>query len=253
MKKSAAERTIGEEEVLRAEESGVYKRHPAVIAVRSFVYSVILSAFIYELVRVGKGGEVTMRLFSPLIASACLGVVELIERAGRIRMPAYLDIAAHLFICGCLPLGSTYAFYSVVPGWDKLLHTFSGFVFYFSGLCIGGLLAGKAEGRRRVAIVVVTGLAIALSVGYLWELFEYAGDSFFGMDNQRWQGGILGTTEDGYYINSDPRGTALIDTMTDMLVNFIGIMLCFVPTLIAFLHRPSRVDNFTFVKVPKKQ
>ena len=153
MKKSAAERTIGEEEVLRAEESGVYKRHPAVIAVRSFVYSVILSAFIYELVRVGKGGEVTMRLFSPLIASACLGVIELIEKAGRIRMPAYLDIAAHLFVCGCLPLGSTYAFYSVVPGWDKLLHTFSGFVFYFSGLCIGGLLAGKAEGRRRVAIV----------------------------------------------------------------------------------------------------
>ena len=104
---------------------------------------------------------------------------------------------------------------------------------------------------RRAVISVVTALLIALAVGYLWELFEYAGDSVLGMNNQRWENGFIGELPDGTFIVNDPRGNAIIDTMTDMLCNFCGALVCFVPSLIAFLKKPSLIDNFSLIRMPR--
>lgn len=238
----------------RSEEAEVSKirRHPAVITVRALAYSTNAFALIAETVRVFQGEPVGTKLFSPVIATLLLTGIWLAEKLSRLRLPPYLDIALTLFISGSLPFGSTYDFYNIVPGWDKAMHTLSGFVFFFSGLCIGDALAGKeCPGKRRAVISVVTALLIALAVGYLWELFEYAGDSVLGMNNQRWENGFIGELPDGTFIVDDPRGNAIIDTMTDMLCNFCGALVCFVPSLIAFLKKPSLIDNFSLIRMPR--
>lgn len=244
-------RTVDEAELetLSKEREKSGKRHPVSIVMRALAYALCISATITATVNVAEGGAADTRLFSPVIAIALLLLIWGVEKFGRLRVPVYLDTALCLFICGALPLGSTYGFYGSVPGWDKLLHTLSGFVFYFVGLCIGDLVAGKAEGKRRVIIATLIALTVSLSVGYLWELFEFAGDSLFGMNNQRWQNGLLEELADGTYIVSDPRGTALIDTMSDMIFAFAGTLTCFIPTLIAFLLKPSRIDGAVMKKL----
>ena len=209
----------------RSEEAEVSKirRHPAVITVRALAYSTNAFALIAETVRVFQGEPVGTRLFSPVIATLLLTGIWLAEKLSRLRLPPYLDIALTLFISGS-----------------------------FSGLCIGDALAGKeCPGKRRAVISVVTALLIALAVGYLWELFEYAGDSVLGMNNQRWENGFIGELPDGTFIVDDPRGNAIIDTMTDMLCNFCGALVCFVPSLIAFLKKPSLIDNFSLIRMPR--
>lgn len=236
----------------RAEENNNvrYRRHAAVIVVRAVAYSSCASAFILQTARTVQGEPLSMKLFSPLIAAALLGGIWLFERLSRLRLPAYLDAALCVFICGGLTYGSTYDFYNIVPGWDKILHSMSGFLFYFVGLCLADLLAGKEmPGKRRAVTAAVTALAISLSIGYLWELFEYAGDSLLGMDNQRWQAGIIGETGDGNYITNTPQGSAIIDTMTDMLCHFAGSLLCFIATICAFVKKPSRMDVFVLTCV----
>lgn len=240
----------------RSEEAEVSKarRHPAVITVRALAYSTNAFALISEAVRVVQGEPVGTKLFSPIIATVLLVGIWLTEKLSRLRLPPYLDIALTLFISGSLPLGSTYDFYNIVPGWDKAMHTLSGFVFFFSGLCIGDALAGKnCSGKRRAVISVVTALLVALAVGYLWELFEYAGDSLLGMNNQRWENGFIETLPDGTFVVDDPRGSAIIDTMTDMLCNFCGALLCFIPSLIVFVRKPELIDNFALTRVPARE
>ena len=228
-----------------------YRRHPLALTVRILSYTLCGSAAIYAVVRAAIGAApADTKLFSPLIGLVLLGGIAVFERVIKRRLPTYLDVAVCLFICGALPLGSTYDFYNLVPGWDKILHTFSGFVFFMCGICVGDLLAGPdVNGRRRVAIVVVTALLVSVAVGALWEMFEYAGDSLFGMNNQRWQNGLVGETGDGNYIVTDPRGTAIVDTMTDVLLAFAGTLVCFVPVLVACLRKPDRLDIFTLVSV----
>lgn len=224
-----------------------YRRNPVVITVRALSYAMCLNAFIVVAVNAGQTGRVDLKFFSPLIALAVMGGIEGFERLAKLRLPPTTDVSVFLFIDLTLIPGGTFDFYVVVPGWDKMLHTASGFVMYLIGLALGELLAGKqASGKRRAAIATIFAFAFSVAIAGLWEIFEFAGDSIFGMNNQAWQGGLIGETADGNYIVSDPRGNGLIDSMTDMICALCGTLLFFVPTLIAFVRRPERLSSFSF-------
>ena len=235
------------------EENGVesrpaYKRSGVALAVRILSYAVCANAAIVVAVQAAQAGRVDQRFFSPFIALALMGAVEGTERLAGLRLPAAFDVSLFLFMDAALIFGGTYDFYSVVPGWDKMLHTASGFVMYFMGLCLGELLAGKACGeKRRVVIATLFAFVFSVAIAGLWELFEFAGDSLFGTNNQAWQGGLLGETADGNYIVTDPRGNGLIDSMLDMLCALGGTVAMFVPTLAACLCKPERLSAFSFV------
>ena len=55
--------------------------------------------------------------------------------------------------------------------------------------------------------------------------------------------GIIGETGDGNYITNTPQGSAIIDTMTDMLCHFAGSLLCFIATISAFVKKSSNCLN----------
>lgn len=171
----------------------------------------------------------------------------------RIRFPLFLELSLIVFAFACLAGGTVFGLYTTIPVWDKVLHTASGFLFSAVGLTIARLLLRKDEAdAKHIIATVLIAFFFSLAVGYVWEIYEYTLDSLSTTSNlQRWAEGVLQTLPDGTYVLNDRRGTALHDTLGDMIVNFIGTVVFLVPMLVLFFKKPKTLTLFDVEMKPK--
>lgn len=139
--------------------------------------------------------------FSPLV----------IERRFRIYIPAELQLAAIGFVFASLFLGEIRDYYTRFWWWDMVLHTISGFLLGILGFLLVHIMneTEKLQVHLKPGFVAFFAFLFALGIGTLWEIFEFAMDSLFGMNMQK---PMLG----------DPSG--LTDTMWDLIVDAIGAL-----------------------------
>lgn len=90
-------------------------------------------------------------------------------------------IAFSLLLILSVFCGRTLNFYATVPYWDKILHFASGFIFAKAGKEIYLRLGGNREHKW---FLVCFSLFCAISAAALWEMWEFAGDSLFGLTSQ---------------------------------------------------------------------
>ena len=187
------------------------------------VSAVCTAAVLYALFFADAGADgCAVKLAAPLLCMALIAAEEIAERLSGVRLPDGLGAAIRLFLLACLVGGKTLELYTRLPVYDKLLHTASGVLSALAGSAI----CRHVYPRSGALTVAFAGLMTALALGYMWELLEYFGDALFGMNSQCWRDAVIGTT-DGDWIVSDPRGSALPDTMEDMTVNLLGAVVPF--------------------------
>lgn len=127
----------------------------------------------------------------------------------QVEIPAEFHIAAVMFTFAALYLGEIQQFYHRVWWWDIALHTSAGLLM---GI-VGFLLIFILNESERVHVHLTPGFiaffafTFAVTIGTVWEIFEFSMDQFFGLNMQK---PMLG----------DPSG--LTDTMWDVIVNAIG-------------------------------
>jgi len=235
------------------------KRNVIALCVWCTLLVLLIAGITVNAVKYQKGiidaSAVYRRLFYALLCFVMMSSVYLVEHIFRTRFSLPLEIALSCFAFLSLAGGTVYNLYVVIPIWDKILHSLSGPLFSLVGIEIATvLLKNQPQGARKAAAAVVIAFLFALAVGYLWEIFEYTVDSVIpGYDNQRWKAGILEQLSDGTYIVSDRRGTALIDTMSDMICNFIGSFIFLLILLFVLLKNPQRLSLFDMTPVPRKK
>ena len=133
--------------------------------------------------------------------------------------PAYAVIIGFTFAAYTLGVGC--ALYKILPGYDKLLHMFSGTLTMMLALPLFYYLkTGHRVEKSDCALAVGFCLTTALAVAGVWELAEYAVSLLAGIDPQCVQ------------------ATGVGETMKDMLVCTLGAGLA-VPSLIRF-YREGR-------------
>src|SRR5690554_1422832 len=135
----------------------------------------------------------------------------LFERRFRIYIPPELQLAAIGFVFASLFLGEIYDYYTRFWWWDMALHTISGFLLGILGFLLVHIMNETQEIQihMKPGFVAFFAFLFALGVGALWEIFEFAMDSIFGMNMQK---PMLG----------DPSG--LTDTMWDLIVDAVGAL-----------------------------
>lgn len=193
-----------------------------------------------------EANDVYRRLFYSFLCLVMMSVVFVVEWLFRIRFPLFLEIVLAGFAFAALAGGTVFNLYGIFPSWDKVLHTLSGPLFFSVGLCLADLLLKQnPAGAKKAVAFIVFAFFFSLAVSCLWEIFEYSVDSLIpGYNNQRWAAGVVEELENGYFIVTDKRGTALNDTMWDMILNLIGTVVVTVPSLLCLVKRPERLEWF---------
>ncbi|MCI7736289.1 MAG: hypothetical protein MSL26_03970 [Clostridiales bacterium] len=169
----------------------------------------------------------------------------------NIELPGTLEIIILLFIFAAEILGEINSFYIRVPNWDTMLHTLNGFLCAAIGFALVDMLNRSDSFSFKLSPVylAIVAFCFSMTVGVLWEFFEYSGDRFLGYDMQK--DTIIHTVKtveldptrsnkvvtlsdiaDVIIVHSDGTQEALglggyldvglNDTMKDLMVNFVG-------------------------------
>ena len=118
-----------------------------------------------------------------------------------LTLPLPVLIFTTLFFFASIFLGEAFDFYERLWWWDLALHGSSALGFGLSGfLFVFMLFEGDRFAAPPSAIAFIT-FCVAMTVGAIWEVFEYAMDMFFGLSMQK---------------------SGLDDTMGDLIVNALG-------------------------------
>ena len=173
------------------------------------------------------------------------------SRRLQIELPGTLEIIILLFIFAAEILGEINSFYIRVPNWDTMLHTLNGFLCAAIGFALVDLLnrSDRFSFKLSPAYLALVAFCFSMTVGVLWEFFEYTGDTFLGFDMQKdtvihaintveldptRSNKVVALTDitDVILVHGDGTQTALglggyldvglNDTMKDLLVNFVG-------------------------------
>jgi len=161
-----------------------------------------------------------------LIAIFLLHIPMMMRSKFSIRIPSWMHITITVFIVAHFVLGEVFRFYDHVFLFDKVLHLIAGIVIAMCGFSIVYSFSRTESGFVRLSpvFVAIFSFCFAVTILTLWEFFEYGMDMFFGLNMMRWRDGLTEIEIDGviYLITSSQMGTALIDTMNDLLIGTIG-------------------------------
>lgn len=168
-----------------------------------------------------------------------------IENKMKIDVPDVLEVILILFVFSANIMGELGSFYERVPFWDTMLHTLNGFICAGVGFGLINILNSNENVKINLSplFVCLFSFCFSMTVGTIWEFFEFAMDYFVGMDMQKdtvvntinsvlLTGGLNEiTTIDGIsdtLVNGEKLpingylDIGIIDTMKDLFVNFIG-------------------------------
>ena len=209
------------------------------------VFSVLRVLVIVSLVRQIMLGSYESAFYCAL-ALALLYVPSWVQVQLRIELPPALEITILCFIFAAEILGEVHAFYVRIPGWDTMLHTINGFL----AAAVGFSLVKLLNDSKRITFdlspfyLSLVAFCFSMTIGVLWEFFEFSMDWWFGADMQKdtvihaLHSVTLDPTNSNKVVtipditevtvNGQDLGLGgyldigLIDTMKDLFVNFIG-------------------------------
>lgn len=211
-------------------------------------------------------------LFTPLF----------IQNKYEITLPDSLEISIYLFIFSAEILGEINNFYGIIPHWDTCLHTINGFLATAVGFSLVDLLNKNSKDINLSPFYLcLVAFCFSMTIGILWEFFEYGGDKLMKFDMQK---DTLITNVSSVYLNPDNENKPVVvdnigkteifdkdgkllyvidggyldiglnDTMKDLFVNFIGALVFSFFAYIGLKNnkRSSVVKNFVPIKEKRK-
>ena len=214
------------------------------------VYLVLRGLVIFVLIRSLLRREY-QSMFLCALSLVLMVLPSIISKKLKIVLPSTLEIIILLFIFAAEILGEIHSFYVRIPNWDTMLHTINGFLCAAIGFCLVDMLNRDDQFSFKLSplYLAIVSFCFSMTVGVLWEFYEFGVDQLLGMDMQKdtvvhiinsvnldptRSNTVIHIQEivDTIVVHSDGTQESLglggyldlgiIDTMKDLLVNFIG-------------------------------
>jgi hypothetical protein len=149
----------------------------------------------------------------------------ILGRRFNVFIPPEFEVLALLFVFAAVFLGEVRGYYVRFWWWDVVLHSASGFLLGILGFLLVHVLNEKEELdlHMKPVFVALFAFMFALGLGALWEIFEFAMDSIFGLNMQK---------------------SGLVDTMWDLIVDTVGALII---ALLGFSYL-SKARNVSFLE-----
>lgn len=237
------------------------------------VYLILRTLVILIMIRQLILGEYNNAFFC-LLSLVLFTVPFRLQKKFKITLPNTLEIIILCFIFAAEILGELNSFYIVIPHFDTILHTLNGFLAAGIGLSLFDLLNKNINNINLSPIfLVIVAFCFSMTIGILWEFFEYGSDKLINTDMQKdtivqnissvtldetksntpividniihtiiyskdKEGNIKETLIENGYLD-----IGINDTMKDLIVNFIGATIFSVFGYLYLLNR----DKYKFI------
>lgn len=232
------------------------KGHKVTFAVYAVLRLIVIAFAVFSAIR-GQWEN----LFTCILTLALLLIPSFVERSFKVNLPSVLEVIVLLFVFAAQILGEIQCYYIRYPMWDTMLHTVNGFIFAAAGFALVDVLNrnDKIKLQLNPMYMAIVAFCFSMTVGVLWEFFEYGADCILHTDMQK--DTVINAI---YTVKLDPTDSntvvaleginavsvngaelglggyldiGLIDTMKDLLVNFIGAV---VFSIIGFVYVKNR-------------
>lgn len=216
-------------------------------------------------------------VFYCMLTLLLLIMPSLIQVELKIELPTTLEIIILVFIFAAEILGEIGAYYMKFENWDTILHTLNGFLAAAIGFALVEILNRNKKMTFQLSPIymAIVAFCFSMTIGALWEIFEFSMDMLLGMDMQKDTivhsfatvmldpagetavipvEGIRNVTINGKDLGlGGYLDIGIIDTMEDLIVNFIG---AFVFSIFGYFYIKTRgkgkIAN-RFIPQPKKE
>ncbi len=227
------------------------KAHKITFAVYVFLRTLVVFALVLSALA-GKWENV----FTCSLALVLFLVPAFFEKNFGIELPSTLEVIILLFIFAAEILGEMQSFYIKYKFWDTMLHGINGFLCAAIGFALLDIINRNERLKFNISplYLAIVAFCFSMTIGVLWEFFEYGADVFLKTDMQK---DTVISTISSVALNTDKQNTAVIienikdavivtengsyklsdygingyldtglhDTMKDLIVNFIGAVL----------------------------
>lgn len=191
-------------------------------------------------------------------------VPSFLERKLKIDFPSTMEKIILLFIYAAEILGEIAAYYVIYPWWDTVLHTMNGFLCAAIGFALVDILNENEKIKFELSPLycAIVAFCFSMTIGVLWEFFEFGMDYFLHFDMQKDTivkqitsvmldpaGGnhtVTLSNIESVVVNGQELGLGgyldigLYDTMEDLLVNFVGAVTF---SVFGYIHVRSKGKN----------
>ena len=214
------------------------------------VYLVLRGLIILIMVRAVLRGNYES-VFLCALSLVLLILPSILQKRLYITLPSTLEVVILLFIFAAEILGELASFYVRVPTPDTMLHTVPGFLCAPVGFALVDMINRNERFSLKLSPVylAIVAFCFSMTVGVLWEFFEFAADRFLGLDMQKdtvlsaigsvaldptMSNKVIRVKDiaDVIIVHADGSQQALglggyldiglFDTMKDLFVNFVG-------------------------------
>ncbi len=209
-------------------------------------------------------------VFTCVLTLILLLLPSIMSKRMRIVLPNTLEIIIVCFIFAAEILGEVQEYYVLYARWDDMLHTMNGFLAAAIGFAMIDILNRDERISMNLSpgFVAMVAFCFSMTIGVLWEFFEFSMDHFMGADMQKdtWLSAfnsvainpdganvpvhvdvesviVNGQTWDKYL------DIGLFDTMHDLFVNFIGAV---VFSLLGLVYIKNRGKGIAAKFIPRR-
>lgn len=169
----------------------------------------------------------------------------------HVYLPTAFEVIILIFIFCAEILGEIASFYVAFPFWDSILHCTNGFLFAAVGFALVDFFNRDEHFSFKLspAFLAIVAFCFSMTIGVLWEFFEFSGDRIFNFDMQKDyvihtistvslnpenknKAVVIDDITDVIIVQGDGTERALglggyldvglFDTMKDLFINFIG-------------------------------
>lgn len=181
--------------------------------------------------------------FTCLLVLFLLLLPFIMEEKVKLEFSSSLEIVILLFIFCAEILGEVNAWYQRIPNFDTLMHTITGFIMGAVGFSLVNMVnnSERAGIKLNPKYLLVASFCFSMTIGVLWEFFEFGVDQIFHADMQKdtyvsevnsvmfdetRKNKVVNVKIDSVIVNGEVwpgyLDIGLIDTMKDLIVNAIG-------------------------------
>lgn len=205
------------------------------------IFLAFLISSIMGIVQITNGQIQAKDLIYRFLLTLLMCVPFLIKKIFRISFSRLVSIVYYIYMFFAGFLGVVLAFYVKIEWWDILIHFLMGLLISVLSIYILNLtIYKKDKSKHNLFFTFLFMISFAMLVGVLWEIIEFTGDAIFNAGYQRYvtySGEILIGRE------------AIIDTMTDLLMELLGSITGVLFTAVARVVDKNFLKTFKIKKL----